>query len=70
MDRPFPFASEDFARYLGHIPGVFYWLGVANPEKGITGIPHTPDFDVDEDCIMVGVNAMSKMLLAYLDNSS
>ena len=70
MDRPFPFASEDFAYYLGHIPGVFYWLGVANPEKGITGIPHTPHFDVDEDCIMVGVNAMSKMLLAYLDNSS
>ncbi len=70
LDSPFPFASEDFAHYLQHIPGVYYWLGVANPAKGIAGIPHTPDFDVDEDCIMVGVNAMSKMLLVYLDNSN
>jgi metal-dependent amidase/aminoacylase/carboxypeptidase family protein len=70
LNKPFPFASEDFAHYLRYIPGVYYWLGVANPEKGIAGIPHTPEFDVDEDCIMVGVNAMSKMLLAYLGNSS
>ncbi|MCP5101402.1 MAG: hypothetical protein GY943_38135 [Chloroflexi bacterium] len=70
MNRPFPFASEDFAHYLSRIPGVYYWLGVANPAKGIAGIPHTPEFDVDEACIMVGVNAMSKMLLAYLDKSS
>ncbi len=70
MNRPFPFASEDFAHYLQHIPGVYYWLGVANPAKGIVGIPHTPEFDVDEECIMVGVNAMSKMLLAYLDSLS
>ncbi len=70
MNRPFPFASEDFAHYLQHIPGVYYWLGVANPARGIVGIPHTPEFDVDEECIMVGVNAMSKMLLAYLDSLS
>lgn len=69
INRPFPFASEDFAHYLQYIPGVYYWLGVANPAKDIAGIPHTPDFDVDEACLMVGVNSMSKMLLAYLDNS-
>jgi len=67
FSSPVPFASDDFAHYMLHIPGVYYWLGVANPAKGIAGVPHTPDFDVDEDCIMVGVSAMSKMLLGYSD---
>ena len=66
MDQPYPFNSEDFAVYQQQIPGVFYWLGVANPDLGIAGMPHTPDFDVDEECMVVGVKAMSRLLLSYL----
>lgn len=67
LDKPYPFNSEDFAVYQQYIPGVFYWLGVANPELGIVGLPHTPDFDIDEACMVVGVKAMSNLLLSYLD---
>ena len=65
LNKPWPLNSEDFAVYQQYIPGVFYWLGVANSDLGIAGMPHTPDFDVDENSIMVGIKAMSKLLLSY-----
>lgn len=70
VNNPIPFNSEDFSMYLQHIPGVFYWLGVANESRGIKGIPHTPDFDVDEESILVGTRVMGNMLLDYLVNSN
>ena len=70
VNNPVPFNSEDFSTYLQHIPGVFYWLGVANNSRGIVGMPHTPDFDVDEKSIMIGVRVMSNLLLGYLTQSN
>ena len=67
LNKAWPLNSEDFAIYQQYIPGVFYWLGVANPEQGIAGMPHTPDFDVDEECMVIGVKTMSKLILSYLD---
>ena len=63
----FPYNGEDFSIYQQEIPGVFYWLGVANLERSITGIMHHPDFDVDEDCLVVGVNLMSNLLANALE---
>jgi len=70
VNNPVPFNSEDFSMYLQHIPGVFYWLGVSNASRGIVGMPHTPDFDVDEESIIIGTRVMSNLLLDYLANSS
>jgi metal-dependent amidase/aminoacylase/carboxypeptidase family protein len=61
-----PFAGEDFALFLRRVPGAMFFLGVANEEKGIAGIPHLPDFDVDERAILVGTKAMSRLLLDRL----
>lgn len=66
VNNPIPFNSEDFSIYLQHIPGVFYWLGVANESRGIQGVPHTPDFDVDEESLLTGTRAMANLLLGYL----
>jgi metal-dependent amidase/aminoacylase/carboxypeptidase family protein len=66
LNNPVPFNSEDFAMYLQYIPGVFYWLGVANESRGIKGVPHTPDFDVDEESILVGTRVGANVLLEYL----
>ena len=65
-NNPVPLNSEDFSMYLQHIPGVFYWLGVANESRGIVGMPHTPDFDVYEESILIGTNVMANLLLDYL----
>ena len=58
--------GEDFSYYQREIPGFFYFLGVGNRAKGITAGWHTPEFDVDEDSLVVGVKVMSNVLLDYL----
>ncbi len=62
-----PFFGEDFAFYLQEIPGVMYWLGVSNEKKGILGLPHHPQFAVDEEAIFVGSKTMAAVLLNYLE---
>ena len=60
---PYPFAHEDFALFLDHLPGALLWLGTANRERGVASLPHTPDFDVDEAALVVGVRVMAAILL-------
>jgi amidohydrolase len=64
--RPF-MPAEDFAYYQKVIPGFFYFLGVGNRARGITAAWHTPEYDVDEESLVVGVKVMSNTLLDYLD---
>lgn len=52
------------------ILGFFYFLGVGNRQKGITAMIHTPEFDVDEDSLVIGVKLMSNVLLDYLDRAN
>lgn len=59
--------AEDFAYYQRVIPGFYYFLGVGNRAKGITAQIHTPDFDVDEESLVIGVKVMTNVLLDYLD---
>lgn len=59
--------AEDFAYYQRVIPGFYYFLGVGNRAKGITAQIHTPDFDVDEESLVIGVKVMANVLLDYLD---
>jgi amidohydrolase len=62
--------SEDFAAFQQVIPGFFYFLGVSNKQKGIYGPLHTAEFEMDEEALVVGVKAMSNVLLDYLDKQS
>jgi amidohydrolase len=58
--------SEDFSYYQKKIPGFFFFLGVANPEKKITAMWHTEYFDLDEDALLVGMRAMATVVADYL----
>jgi amidohydrolase len=62
--------AEDFSFYQKVIPGFFYFLGVGNDKKGITAMIHTPEFDVDEESLVLGVKLMSNVLLDYLDRTA
>ena len=62
----FPYNGEDFSYFLEKIPGALFFLGVTNEAKGIRGINHLPDYDVDEESILIGTKAMSAVLLNYL----
>lgn len=48
-------AGEDFAAYSQMRPAFFYWLGIANNERGINSTLHTVNFDIDERALPVGV---------------
>ncbi|MBZ9629704.1 M20 family metallopeptidase [Salegentibacter sp. LM13S] len=58
--------SDDFAHFQKFVPGVYYFLGGSNSEKGIVAMPHTPNFAVDEDAIKTGVNYFSSMIVERL----
>jgi amidohydrolase len=59
--------AEDFSYYARQVPGFFFFLGVRNEAKGINGMIHTPEFDIDEDSLPVGVKVAASALLDYLD---
>jgi metal-dependent amidase/aminoacylase/carboxypeptidase family protein len=56
------FNGEDFALWLQQTPGAMFILGVANPKRGIAGVPHSPTYDADEKAIPIGTKAMSLVL--------
>jgi len=47
--------SEDFSFYQQKAPGAFIALGCGNPAGGLVAGHHSPEFDIDEDCLPLGV---------------
>lgn len=58
--------AEDFAYYSQIMPGCFYRLGVKNEEKGISSGLHTDTFDVDENCLEIGMGLMAWLAVNQL----
>ena len=59
LDREYQtMASEDMAWILQEIPGCYFFLGSANPEKGLDAKHHQPNFSFDEDAMIDGVALM------------
>jgi metal-dependent amidase/aminoacylase/carboxypeptidase family protein len=61
-----PFFNDDFAYFQQKTPGVYFFLGGSNAEKGIIAMNHAPNFQVDEESIRVGVKSFSSLMLARL----
>jgi amidohydrolase len=70
FEFPQRMGAEDFSYYEKIVPGFFLRLGSGNKAKGITAEPHTAAFDIDEDCMVVGVKVMTALVLDYLDRHS
>ncbi len=60
------YRGDDFAYYQEQVPGVYFYLGGSNFEKGIVSMPHAPNFQVDESCIKTGVNYFSSLIIERL----
>jgi len=61
--------AEDFAYFAEKVPGVLFRLGTGNRDKGITSHLHSPTFDVDEDCLMVGARLMSWIAARFVNGA-
>ena len=55
--------AEDFAFFLREVPGVYYFLGTRNEEKGCVSPNHSSRFRVDEDVMKYG--SASLALVAF-----
>ncbi len=66
LEVPKRMGAEDFSFYQEVIPGFLFRLGSGNKAKGIIAEGHTPEFDIDEDCLVVGVKVMANLVLDFL----
>lgn len=60
---------ESFAYFANERPAVFYFLGSGNKSKNIIYPAHSSLFDIDEDCLPLGVAMQCQMALEYLTRS-
>ncbi len=58
--------SEDFAFILEKVPGCFFFIGSANPEKGLDAGHHHPRFDFDEAVLPRGAALMVATITDFL----
>lgn len=61
-----PYFNDDFAYFQQKIPGVYFFLGGSNPERGIIAMNHAPNFQVDEESIRTGVKCFSSLIVERL----
>jgi metal-dependent amidase/aminoacylase/carboxypeptidase family protein len=59
--------SEDFAFILEKAPGCFFFIGSANPEKGLDAGHHHPKFDFDETVLPQGAALMAASVLGIAE---
>lgn len=59
---------ESFAYFSLERPSAFYFLGIRNEEKGIIHPLHSNLFDVDEECIAVGVAVQCETAVRFLNS--
>ncbi len=55
--------GDDFAYFSSAVPGVYFNLGSGNEEKGFTEPLHSSSFDIDEDCLKIGISVLASFVL-------
>lgn len=60
--------AEDFAHFAQRVPSFYFFIGVGNAAKGITGNLHTAEFDIDEDALVFGTMAMTNLVWDFLES--
>ena len=61
--------GDDVGLFLRQVPGCYFLLGAGNEASGITAPHHHPDFDIDEACLPLGAEVMTRAALAFLAGS-
>ena len=66
--KEFPsLGAEDFSYFSDVAKGGFFHLGCGNSKKGINSLIHTETFDIDEECLKIGVNLQVNNVLSLLN---
>jgi amidohydrolase len=64
--------AEDFSFYQQKVPGFFYFLGGMAKGKKAEEMPshHTPDFQIDESCFVLGMKTLCHLTTDYMEFAS
>jgi len=54
--------SEDMAYLMSNTPGCFFFIGSANPQKGLAAAHHHPCFDIDETVLPYAAGLMASVI--------
>ncbi|MBI0577863.1 amidohydrolase [Neobacillus cucumis] len=61
--------GEDFAYYLQHVKGAFFFTGGQSPEWTETYPHHHPKFNIDEKGMLLAAKVLGSATLTYLENN-
>jgi len=63
--------GEDFSYYQQKIPGTFIWLGIRThgADPSLFGPNHSPRFRIDESALKLGVRALSRLAVDWLQSA-
>ena len=59
--------GEDMSFFLNEVPGCYFFLGSANPAKGLAYPHHHPRFDFDETALAMGVEMFVRCVEKFLN---
>ena len=59
--------GEDMSFFLEAVPGCYFFLGSANPDKGLAYPHHHPRFNFDETVLATGVEIFTRCVEKFLD---
>jgi amidohydrolase len=57
--------GDDVALFMSRVPGCYFLLGGGNSAAGITAPHHHPEFDLDEACLPIGVEVLTRAAIAF-----
>ncbi len=60
--------AEDFSYFQREAPGFFFFLGGMTPGNTESFPHHTPDFQIDDSGLILGVKTLTEMSLDYLNS--
>jgi amidohydrolase len=58
--------GDDAAYFQQRVPGVYWWLGIRNEEKGFAQPLHSPYFNFNEDVLAIGAAVQAQVVFDYL----
>lgn len=64
--------AEDFSFFQQKVPGFFYFLGGMSKGKKVEDVAphHTPDFQIDESCFVLGMRTLCHLTVDYMEQAS
>lgn len=61
--------GEDYSYYLQKVKGTYFFTG-AEPKNSSDPYPHHhPEFDIDEEALLIAAKILAKSTVEYLENN-